>query len=143
MRACAHHAGGSGGGDIGGPVTFVGPSTGHAAGSMADWRVTIASALMSNVVRSWAIVTGPSYWVRMSAYAGPTTWWSTARCHITDIRAPARANTLPAAIGLVWAPLMAELLACEIAGEPLPVEGDLAASVDPARFVARQQQVAR
>ena len=51
------------------------------------------------------MVTGPSYWVRMSAYAGPTTWWSTARCHITDIRAPARAKTLPAAVGLVCAPL--------------------------------------
>ncbi len=36
--------------------------------------------------------------------------------------------------GFVWAPLMAELLACQINGEPLPVEADLAAAVDPARF---------
>lgn len=67
MSASAHQAGGSGPGFIGGPVTFVGPSTGHAAGSIVDCRVTMESALMSNVVRSWAMVTGPSCWVRMSA----------------------------------------------------------------------------
>lgn len=39
--------------------------------------------------------------------------------------------------GLVWAPLMAEQLAAEICGEPLPIEADLAAAIDPARFVAR------
>lgn len=36
--------------------------------------------------------------------------------------------------GFVWAPLMAELLACQINGEPLPIETELAAAVDPARF---------
>jgi tRNA 5-methylaminomethyl-2-thiouridine biosynthesis bifunctional protein len=39
--------------------------------------------------------------------------------------------------GLVWAPLMAEQLACEIIGEPLPIEADLAGAIDPARFVGR------
>jgi tRNA 5-methylaminomethyl-2-thiouridine biosynthesis bifunctional protein len=39
--------------------------------------------------------------------------------------------------GLVWAPLMAEQLAAEICGEPLPVEADLAGAIDPARFVGR------
>lgn len=39
--------------------------------------------------------------------------------------------------GLVWAPLLAELLACQLAGEPLPIEADLAGAVDPARFAAR------
>jgi tRNA 5-methylaminomethyl-2-thiouridine biosynthesis bifunctional protein len=39
--------------------------------------------------------------------------------------------------GAVWAPLMAELLAAQINGDPLPIESDLAASVDPARFLAR------
>lgn len=37
--------------------------------------------------------------------------------------------------GFVWAPLMAELLASQINGEPLPIEAELAAAVDPARFV--------
>lgn len=36
--------------------------------------------------------------------------------------------------GFVWAPLMGELLASRIAGDPLPVENELAAAVDPARF---------
>lgn len=36
--------------------------------------------------------------------------------------------------GFVWAPLMAELLASQINGEPLPIESELAAAVDPARF---------
>ena len=36
--------------------------------------------------------------------------------------------------GFVWAPLMAELLASQITDTPLPVELELAAAVDPARF---------
>ena len=36
--------------------------------------------------------------------------------------------------GMVWAPLAAELLAAQINGEPLPVERDLVATLDPARF---------
>lgn len=36
--------------------------------------------------------------------------------------------------GLVYAPLAAELLACRIEGEPLPIERDLAAALDPDRI---------
>jgi tRNA 5-methylaminomethyl-2-thiouridine biosynthesis bifunctional protein len=36
--------------------------------------------------------------------------------------------------GLVWAPLCAELLASRLEGEPLPLERDLVAEVDPGRF---------
>jgi tRNA 5-methylaminomethyl-2-thiouridine biosynthesis bifunctional protein len=39
--------------------------------------------------------------------------------------------------GLVWAPLAAELLACQLAGDPLPIERELARAVDPARFHLR------
>ncbi|MFH1870625.1 MAG: bifunctional tRNA (5-methylaminomethyl-2-thiouridine)(34)-methyltransferase MnmD/FAD-dependent 5-carboxymethylaminomethyl-2-thiouridine(34) oxidoreductase MnmC [Pseudomonadota bacterium] len=39
--------------------------------------------------------------------------------------------------GMVWAPLAAELLASQIAGDPLPVERALARAVDPARFHLR------
>ena len=39
--------------------------------------------------------------------------------------------------GMVWAPLAAELLACQLDGEPLPVERDLVRAVDPARFHLR------
>jgi tRNA 5-methylaminomethyl-2-thiouridine biosynthesis bifunctional protein len=40
--------------------------------------------------------------------------------------------------GLVWSMLMAELLASELTGEPLPLESELAATVDPARFLLRK-----
>jgi tRNA 5-methylaminomethyl-2-thiouridine biosynthesis bifunctional protein len=40
--------------------------------------------------------------------------------------------------GLVWSVLMAELLASQLAGDPLPLEADLAATVDPARFLLRK-----
>jgi tRNA 5-methylaminomethyl-2-thiouridine biosynthesis bifunctional protein len=39
--------------------------------------------------------------------------------------------------GLVWSALMGEFLASQIAGEPSPLEMDLAEAVDPARFWAR------
>ncbi|MCF8178197.1 MAG: bifunctional tRNA (5-methylaminomethyl-2-thiouridine)(34)-methyltransferase MnmD/FAD-dependent 5-carboxymethylaminomethyl-2-thiouridine(34) oxidoreductase MnmC [Sulfuritalea sp.] len=39
--------------------------------------------------------------------------------------------------GLVWAPLAAELLACQLSGEPLPIERELVAAVDSARFHLR------
>ncbi|WP_310448786.1 bifunctional tRNA (5-methylaminomethyl-2-thiouridine)(34)-methyltransferase MnmD/FAD-dependent 5-carboxymethylaminomethyl-2-thiouridine(34) oxidoreductase MnmC [Sulfuritalea sp.] len=39
--------------------------------------------------------------------------------------------------GMVWAPLAAELLASQLAGDPLPVERELARAVDPARFHLR------
>lgn len=40
--------------------------------------------------------------------------------------------------GLVWSSLMAELLVCEIEGEPLPIEKDLADAVDPGRFLLKE-----
>jgi tRNA 5-methylaminomethyl-2-thiouridine biosynthesis bifunctional protein len=39
--------------------------------------------------------------------------------------------------GLVWAALAAELIAAEVEGEPLPVEGKLADALHPARFARR------
>lgn len=39
--------------------------------------------------------------------------------------------------GLVWASMAAELLASRLNGEPLPLETDLTAAVDPARFAWR------
>jgi tRNA 5-methylaminomethyl-2-thiouridine biosynthesis bifunctional protein len=44
--------------------------------------------------------------------------------------------------GLIWAPLMAELLAAELNGEPLPLEASLADVLDPARFVLRGRRMA-
>lgn len=42
--------------------------------------------------------------------------------------------------GLIWAPLAAEILAAQITGEPLPVERDLLATLDPARFFLNQHR---
>jgi tRNA 5-methylaminomethyl-2-thiouridine biosynthesis bifunctional protein len=39
--------------------------------------------------------------------------------------------------GLLWAPLGAELLAAQLEGDPLPVEGALADALDPLRFARR------
>jgi len=38
--------------------------------------------------------------------------------------------------GLLWAPLGAELLACELEGEPLPLPRDLAGAISPRRFLS-------
>ena len=40
--------------------------------------------------------------------------------------------------GLTWAALGGELIASQLEGEPLPLEGDLADAVDPARFALRR-----
>lgn len=42
--------------------------------------------------------------------------------------------------GLVWASLAAEALASQLDGDPLPLEADLLAALDPARFLLRQQR---
>jgi tRNA 5-methylaminomethyl-2-thiouridine biosynthesis bifunctional protein len=39
--------------------------------------------------------------------------------------------------GLIWAALAAELIAAELEGEPLPLEGKLVAAMDPGRFARR------
>jgi len=39
--------------------------------------------------------------------------------------------------GLIWAALAAELIASQLEGEPLPLEGKLADALDPLRFTKR------
>ena len=38
--------------------------------------------------------------------------------------------------GLLWAPLGAELLACQLSGEPLPLSRDHAGAISPQRFLS-------
>lgn len=45
--------------------------------------------------------------------------------------------------GLIWAALAAELIASQLEGEPLPVEGRLADALDPARFARRAARTFR
>ena len=40
--------------------------------------------------------------------------------------------------GLAWTLLAAELLASELEGEPLPLEGDLVDAIDPGRFALQR-----
>jgi tRNA 5-methylaminomethyl-2-thiouridine biosynthesis bifunctional protein len=42
--------------------------------------------------------------------------------------------------GLIWAPLAAELLICNLEGMPLPVEATLAAALDPGRFLLKSRR---
>ncbi len=42
--------------------------------------------------------------------------------------------------GLVWSALAGDILAARVDGEPLPVETDLAAAIDPVRFVMRARR---
>ncbi|MFA9218911.1 MAG: FAD-dependent 5-carboxymethylaminomethyl-2-thiouridine(34) oxidoreductase MnmC, partial [Sphingomonadaceae bacterium] len=42
--------------------------------------------------------------------------------------------------GLIWAPLMAELLLAQLERRPLPVEASLAAALDPGRFLLKQRR---
>ena len=45
--------------------------------------------------------------------------------------------------GLTLAPLAGEVIAAQLEGEPWPVEGDLAAALDPARFLLRRLRSGR
>lgn len=45
--------------------------------------------------------------------------------------------------GLTWAPLAAELLVAQMSGEPLPIERDLCATLDPARFALQRHRSAK
>ncbi len=42
--------------------------------------------------------------------------------------------------GLVWASLVAESLACQLNGEPLPLERDIVDAIDPARYLLRMRK---
>lgn len=42
--------------------------------------------------------------------------------------------------GLIWGPLMAELLACQLEGSPAPLEATLVAALDPGRFLLKQRR---
>lgn len=61
----------------------------------------------------------------------PTTLWHIERAGGVHV-----ANGYGAR-GLVWSSLCAELLAAQLAGEPLPLEADLVDALDPGRFALR------
>lgn len=65
--------------------------------------------------------------------------WSRSNTRLADVpRYPGLYGALGyASRGLIWAPLMAEWLASTLENEPRPLQADLAAALDPARFLWR------
>lgn len=64
------------------------------------------------------------------------------RAHLADVpRLPGLYGLLGlGSRGLVWHALAAELIAAQIAGDPLPLESDLIDAIDPARFLLRARR---
>lgn len=42
--------------------------------------------------------------------------------------------------GMIWAPLMAEVLVAQLENRPSPLESTLAAALDPARFLLKERR---
>jgi tRNA 5-methylaminomethyl-2-thiouridine biosynthesis bifunctional protein len=65
--------------------------------------------------------------------------------HLADLprRAGLYASFALGSRGLTLAPLAGELIAAQLEGEPWPVERDLAAAIDPARFLLRRLRSGR
>ena len=72
------------------------------------------------------------------------TGWTGFRATVTDrlpvfgaLEAPGlHAATGLGSRGLMWAPIGAELIACALSGEPLPLPRDLAGAISPQRFLS-------
>lgn len=128
---------------------------------VADARVT-AQAHEANWRGLARLLPGVAAALRPQFEAGAVRGWSRVRCTSTDrlplvgtlpdaaaVRAHQALSEVPrlpglltltalGSRGLTLAALAAELLACQLEGEPLPVEQALADALDPARFALRQ-----
>ena len=93
-----------------------------------------------NLARAESMLPGFTAGLDPEALAG----WTGFRATVPDrlpVFGPAAAAGLHLATGLgsrglLWAPLGAELLACQLAGEPLPLGRDHAGSISPRRFLS-------
>jgi tRNA 5-methylaminomethyl-2-thiouridine biosynthesis bifunctional protein len=120
------------------------PAGGHCVGATyqhddADPSVRTADHA-ANLERAEAMLPGFSAGLEPGDLAG----WTGFRTTVPD-RLPIFGATATAGLhvatglgsrGLLWAPLGAELLACELAGEPLPLPRDLAGAISPRRFLS-------
>ena len=117
---------------------------GHCAGASyrhddADDAVRVAEH-GENLARAEAMLPGFTAGLDPAALAG----WAGFRATVPD-RLPIFGATATAGLhvatglgsrGLLWAPLGAELLACELEGEPLPLPRDLMGALSPRRFLS-------
>ena len=94
----------------------------------------------SNLARAESMLPGFAAGIDPDGLAG----WTGFRATVPD-RLPIFGATSIAGVhtatglgsrGLLWAPLGAELLACELEGEPLPLPRDLAGAISPRRFLS-------
>ena len=120
------------------------PEGGHCAGASYHHDDPDASVRASdhrdNLDRAESMLPGFTSGLDPATLAG----WTGFRTTVTD-RLPVFGATELAGIhtalglgsrGLLWAPLGAELLACQLEGEPLPLARDLAGAVSPRRFLS-------
>ena len=120
------------------------PEGGHCIGASYhhdddDSSVRIADH-RDNLARAESMLPGFAAGLRAADLGG----WTGFRATVPD-RLPIFGATSVAGVhmatglgsrGLLWGPLGAELLACELEGEPLPLERDMAGAISPRRFLS-------
>lgn len=120
------------------------PEGGHCAGASYhhddDDATVRASDHRDNLARAESMLPGFTAGLDIASVAG----WTGFRTTVTD-RLPVFGATELAGVhtavglgsrGLLWGPLGAELLACQLEGEPLPISRDMAGAVSPRRFLS-------
>ncbi|HEY4997567.1 MAG TPA: FAD-dependent 5-carboxymethylaminomethyl-2-thiouridine(34) oxidoreductase MnmC, partial [Usitatibacter sp.] len=120
------------------------PDGGHCAGASyhhddADDRVRAADH-RDNLQRAESMMPGFSEDVNAADLEG----WTGFRTTVPDRLPIFGATAIPGVYtatglgsrGLLWAPLGAELLACQLEGEPLPLSRDMAGAISPRRFLS-------
>ena len=94
----------------------------------------------ANLERAEAMMPGFTHGIDASRVEGWTGFRATVPDRLPVFGAAAlegvHAATGLGSRGLLWAPLAAELLACQLEGEPLPLPAVLAAAVSPRRFLS-------
>jgi tRNA 5-methylaminomethyl-2-thiouridine biosynthesis bifunctional protein len=127
-------------------IGYVAPLSdgGHCVGASyhhddADGEVR-ASDHRDNLARAEAMLPGFTAGLHPIGLAGWTGFRTTVPDRLPIFGATATAGLYTAtglgSRGLLWAPLGAELLACQLEGEPLPLSRDLAGAISPRRFLS-------
>jgi tRNA 5-methylaminomethyl-2-thiouridine biosynthesis bifunctional protein len=120
------------------------PEGGHCVGASyhhddADGSVR-ADDHRENLARAEAMLPGFTEGLLPMGLAGWTGYRTTVPDRLPIFGATAIAGLHTAtglgSRGLLWAPLGAELLACQLSGEPLPLSRDMAGAISPRRFLS-------